>query len=541
MPLLSGQKRGISAGFPFQNTAHRWFFISFVVLAWPATLMMVIEHHLSWFWLLNPTVVTVLATIQFRFNTQSHAAVSSIYTTLRNANKGAFHLRITNTRHLGEIGKVAWELNDLLDKVECYFKEVDSSFKAVSDNHFERTTMKEGMPGLLKASLDNINMSIGTMKENDELMGSNELHSQLHGLNTSNLIENLVTVQNDLTKIGERMTTVEAIAQETGETSQESTKAVTQLIRSIQEITRVIVSVTEVVKQLDEDSTRVRDSLLIITDIADQTNLLALNAAIEAARAGEQGRGFAVVADEVKALSRRTKDAAIEVSDTINSFSGRVSKIVAQAETSSALTVEINDIVSGFEEQFSGFTQKAQETFVNVSKTKDQSLGALIKMDHIIFKQHGYVALGNNETASAQSKQKVTATHKQCRLGNWYYEGEGLERFSQERSYRLLEEPHAMLHQLVQQAVALADENWTHNPEFKQQMVSSMKQAESQSNYVLQYIDDMIHEHHARTELEARHEEEEEDDEHLPTESALVSSEAFDKAPEELPNQEETP
>jgi hypothetical protein len=233
-----------------------------------------------------------------------------------------------------------------------------------------------------------------------------------------------------------------------------------------------------------------------------------LNAAIEAARAGEQGRGFAVVADEVKALSRRTKDAAIEVSDTINSFSTRVSSVVDQTETSSKLTAEINEIISGFEEQFANFSEQAQETLINVSKTKDQSLGALVKMDHVIFKQHGYVSLGDNSNEATASRERVTANHTQCRLGQWYYQGEGLQRFSQERSYRFLEKPHADLHQAVQKAVELSDLDWTHNPEYKKQMVDSMRYAESQSVLVLQYIDDMIQEHHSSTEKRAKLEQE---------------------------------
>ncbi|MBF0558650.1 MAG: HAMP domain-containing protein [Nitrospirae bacterium] len=99
-------------------------------------------------------------------------------------------------------------------------------------------------------------------------------------------------------------------------------------IANIREIADVAKDSTSTINFLKEDSQKISDIIKVIKDIADQTNLLALNAAIEAARAGEQGRGFAVVADEVRKLAQKTTDAISEISAKIGGIQQSVSSVV---------------------------------------------------------------------------------------------------------------------------------------------------------------------------------------------------------------------
>ena len=496
MSFSAPQGRGVSAGYPFLSSLIRGLGIAMVLVSLVGAVLVMLLYQGSWWWLSQPLLVALLSLFLLRRLERVVLTLETIYETMRQANAGVFCRRITNTQRLGEVGMVAWEVNDFLDKVESYFKEVDTCFSNAACGHYERPALVSGQPGMLKKSLLNINRSIEMMSRNAGLVAANELHSALHSLNIHNLIRNLRDTQEDLMQIGERMGRVENIANDTGSAAQESQQAVLQMVGALQDISRTINQVTQVVEQLGSDSARVQSSLSIITEIADQTNLLALNAAIEAARAGEQGRGFAVVADEVKALSRRTKEAAVEVTGTIDGFSARVQQTVQQAQASNRLASQVGELVTGFRARFDTFASGAGQTMSAVSTAKDQAFNALLKVDHIVFKQNGYISL-DTSAAQEESLRAVAAGPRECRLGQWYYHGEGRQCFSHTAGFRALEAPHLRIHEAVQQAVALREVDWVRQPQAKAQIVESMALAEKQSYQLLAQLDAMLAERHA--------------------------------------------
>lgn len=501
MPHSSTQasRRGISAGIPFLDQVLMLSIAGFCIVAWTTSLGAVFYAQLSYWWLLPALLTSLISAALWLFISPAFDALQRIYDTLQQANSGSFDVRITCTAKLGQVGKVAWEVNDFLDKVESYFKEVDSCFRHVGRGDYSRYTMDRGLPGLLKESLVNINTALEKMRQGSELLAANKLQSGLHNLNTSNLIGNLRRTQEDLSKISDQVSIVEDIANENGSSAKLSQKSVRELSSALGNIAGIIQSVSQVVNELGQDSQRVAESLSIITDIADQTNLLALNAAIEAARAGEQGRGFAVVADEVKALSRRTKEAAIDVSSTINSFSVRVKDTVEKAQKSNTLAEEVSVMVDSFKQQFDRFAERADETVELVSHAKDRAFGSLVKVDHVIYIQNGYVALDSHSNAAEEALEAISKTHTQCRMGQWYA-NQGRERFGDTAGYRAMDDPHSEVHLSVQEAAALRNADWVHDVAVREQIIDAMTRAENASYLVVQAVEDMVEQKHPHSE-----------------------------------------
>jgi len=109
-------------------------------------------------------------------------------------------------------------------------------------------------------------------------------------------------------------------------------KAVADTLVAIKDISEVIHRAEDVINGLGKSSEKIGSIIEVIDDIAEQTNLLALNAAIEAARAGEHGKGFAVVADEVRKLAERTATATKEISELIKGIQGETSQAIKAIE-----------------------------------------------------------------------------------------------------------------------------------------------------------------------------------------------------------------
>jgi methyl-accepting chemotaxis protein len=182
------------------------------------------------------------------------------------------------------------------------------------------------------------------------------------------------------------------VAKENGRIAKEGGQVVTLTVNKMRDIAKVVKNSAENIQKLGESSKQIGEIISVIDDIADQTNLLALNAAIEAARAGEQGRGFAVVADEVRKLAERTTEATKQIAVMIKGI---------QSETEAA----VNAMNKGNEEVNSG---------IELADKAGQSLQQILASTQEVIDMINQIAAASEEQSatSEEISKNVTSISK---------------------------------------------------------------------------------------------------------------------------------
>jgi methyl-accepting chemotaxis protein len=394
------------------------------------------------------------------------------------------------------------------------------SHRLSEDNHdevskiavaFNKLTSKmEALVAHLSVETSNLDQYVGYLSRSAKHTSEGMGKQQQETTNIALSIQELTTIVSD---VADKASQASDGAKEANETAEQGKKIVDKTVEDIKNLANAVEETELLVQRVDGDTKRIATVLDVIKGIAEQTNLLALNAAIEAARAGEQGRGFAVVADEVRTLAQRSQQATQEIQEMIDSLeSGVKDSVQAMSESKIRANNSVDDahkagdaliaikqsmdVISSMNIQIAqasddqrvhakdvnnaikniGEVEKDTSNEADVTSAASKDMSSLVNDLVVLAKQFQVVgnlrydmdkAIALHKDWKNKVEQFVEGTlsvenlvlnHHECNLGKWY-DNVGIIQFPELAAMQELKKPHEELHQIAAKIVEMKKNN----------------------------------------------------------------------------------
>ncbi|MFT7484554.1 MAG: methyl-accepting chemotaxis protein [Candidatus Paceibacteria bacterium] len=338
-----------------------------------------------------------------------HSYVKKALAVMNGSAEGNLESRVMDIEAGGELGDLMHSINKTLDLTDAYVREAGASLSAAGEGKFFRKVLVRGMKGCFGQSAGVINSSTDSMADTqlaleeaskrrmqmadsfDQVISrvvqsissaSTEMHTTANGLseNARSTVELTQTLLVDSSETQESISCIAAMTEQFSASVSEISRQVASSADFTSAAVKEADGTNATVQSLAEASEKISDVLVMIRTVAEQTNLLALNATIEAARAGEAGKGFAVVASEVKILSNQTNTATAEIDGQVQGIQEATGRVVVAIENIGKTIGEL----SGVSQTIASSVEEQSAATVSMSdNAQDAARGAESLSNHI--------------------------------------------------------------------------------------------------------------------------------------------------------------
>lgn len=411
-------------------------------------------------------------------------AVDKFTQVIKRVSEGSFNDTTTDACPGTELGIMGAALHQLISQIQNFIHQINTSISGATKGDFTHSLSSDGMHGEFVDAIENVSKSISIMKVQEMKQRRDVLNSELSKLSVQ-VTESLSVIQANLHDNINALKEVTSATTNAANLANDSRDTISIIINELNMLNEKVSNNNDAIGHITSRTNEINSVIQLITDIADQTNLLALNAAIEAARAGEHGRGFAVVADEVRKLAERTHKATGEISVSINSLQQDMSEIQTSAEEMNEVVERSSSSIINFESTLVSLNEGSSQIVNSSHHMENSTFVILAKIDHILYKARAY-----NSIMMCDRKLEIMDSH-QCRMGKWY-DGEGKERFGRTNNYSLISDPHLIVHKNANANIALITKGEEAILTHSEEIIANFKEMENASDRLFVLLDNML-------------------------------------------------